>query len=244
MEVYTRIWKWFFFSAYTICRVFLFILFIRENSQKTWLFELSVFIFKSPSFLSSSVVCWHLIRRLGPVSLCCSSSSLWWCLTTRWMGCVYAFRSLNLHYIYRRSVLSLCVHAIKMAKREKVESWKWDFLRTRSLQQNDSFCFPPLHIRFLTIYICVCTLAFSFSELYTHCDLHTHTIRMVLGVTVCVQKRVVYQESGKELEMFCNVSCIANSQRQSGRTRKEENNLQSNRPTHSIQQLENETRKQ
>jgi hypothetical protein len=67
---------------------------------------------------------------------------------------------------------------------------------------------------------------------------------MVLGVTVCVKKRVVYQESGKELEMFCNVSCIANSQRQSGRTRKEENNLQSNRPTHSIQQLENETRKQ
>ena len=193
MEVYTRIWKWFFFSAYTICRVFLFILFIRENSQKTWLFELSVFIFKSPSFLPSSVVCWHLIRRLGSVSLCCSSSSLWWCLTTRWMGCVYAFRSLNLHYIYQRSVLSLCACHYDGKEREsgimemrfsanEITSAEWQFL------------LPPFLIRFLTTFICVCTvhtLAFSFSELYTTVT-HTHTLSGWCWGSLCVLKSVLY----------------------------------------------------
>ena len=174
-----------FFSAYTICRVFLFILFIRENSQKTWLFELSVFIFKSPSFLSSSVVCWHLIRRLGPVSLCCSSSSLWWCLTTRWMGCVYAFRSLNLHYIYQRSVLSLCACHYDGKEREsgimemrfsanEITSAEWQFLLP-----------SPSHPLSYYIYLCVYFGVFFLGAIYPLWLTHTHYPDGAGGHCVC-----------------------------------------------------------
>ena len=114
------------------------------------------------------------------------------------MGCVCF--SLIKPPLYIPTLCPLSVLAIKMAKREKVESWKWDFLRTRSHQQNDSLL-PPFSSAFvLYTFGCVLYILWRFLS-RSHIPLWlTPTLSGWWWVTVCVKKRVVYRESGKELK--------------------------------------------